>query len=55
MRLRNAKCLHNRDNVVFKKTKEVGYVLGEPILMPAKGKQKKWFNIPVQFPYLGFT
>lgn len=55
MRLRDAKRLHNRDNVIFKKTKEVGYVLGEPQIMPAKGKQKEWVNIPAQFPCLGFT
>jgi hypothetical protein len=55
MRLRDAKKLHNRDDVIFKKTKEVGYVLGEPVFMPAKGKQKEWVNIPAQFPCLGFT
>lgn len=53
MRLRDAKRLHNRDMVRLKRTKEVGYVLGEPELVPAYGKYKQFLRIPVQFPNLG--
>lgn len=55
MRLRDAKRLHNRDEVRYKRTGEVGYVLGEPELVPARGKCKAFLRIPAQFPSLGFT
>lgn len=55
MRLRDAKRLHNRDEITHKQTKETGYVLGEPELVPARGTQKAFLRIPAQFPSLGFT
>lgn len=53
MRLRDAKRLHNGDHVIFKPTKEVGRVIGEPIHIPIAGKYCKWVNIFVLFPCLG--
>jgi len=55
MRLRDAKKLHNRDEIRLKSTGEVGYVLGEPVLMPKQGDAKAHIDIPAQFPSLGFT
>lgn len=54
MRLRNAKRLHNRDEIRHKRTGEVGYVLGEPELV-VREKQKPFLYIPAQFPSLGFV